>query len=578
MAISPTPVSMNRQDIPPEVRQRRELQSATLLNPDGNATLYDGDLGSRLANVVYATNVNMGFDEFSAQLLAQDGGSLIPFAEAHDIFDTWDFAYLRYSLCGETVWCGKLWQPAIGGWYFDEKIGPCVTMTLSGMGLLEDMTNRLAHVSGDYADEFATLSVTQLARDFMKQDQSLLFRKPLGKAGYGQMMTETSINIATGGISSGFTDYPKDMLLNALKAGSGAGLEYWMGVFEPELGFWIQLRDGGPVRWHLPMSAWRGQIVKNLHEYANRVIALYTDGENSNIATEWTAELDASIAALQHNNVTRERTITIDRVGADGAAAGRDTFLLNHKNPIGFQGSFIFSAAEQGGLLIPVVPNQDDAPEPCTHIRCGQQATIPEMLPFDPNTRSLSRNWMIESTSHDVDNGTFTITLDQRQLRSRDSEQPRYIAATLHALEPAMSRKFKTTRTSFNHSIINRNTDAEISGDSLNPELLVTWSPVRNATARIRVALQAEPESGSTPSGTDTLYWGFSLDDENFDKNNEDRTATISWPVGSIDARLLDFSWSETLTAEPHTIRFWFRPESGDTNYDIGQITVSVED
>ncbi len=492
--------------------------TATLSSPN-DVGLLDATLGRRLANVSFGTAANAGYSTLTARLLGHDRSDYLPLGQALEVFRSWRFCVLRLFLAGERVWTGRVWRITLSDLRRDARGGVICAVSLEGDGFWRDNTNLIASVAERYMDEGATVSASQLAQDVIKGDEGWW----LIEENYTELQ-QTGTNV--GPISAGYQDYPHDLLVQALRAGSSDGVEYAYYIWEPVDGVVMKPRGGATSatpRWRVSMLDSGLSVVWDGEEYASSVRALYTDAENNAQTTDPNPGVnDGPIAQAGvdiHGGVRRERAISLDRVNKTGAESGVSSYLALHYDPVGLAGPY--RLRPRRGEPYAMITNWEGAREPAYRVRAGDVVELYDLLPGDPYLADNGRlrRFAVDATRYNVATGEVEITLDARPLRSREHERPAKIANALRVMEPLMSRKLLV-------QVDGSSTDLTISNDTLVSTFGTNGVITFSVTRRTKIAVELAARFYKSDSSQSCSYYlGYELNNQGWDSNNEDRSA-----------------------------------------------------
>lgn len=511
------------------------------LSDASDRSLIVPDLGPRLADPTFTTRLGAGYFELTSPLRGRGGALDLPESEADEIFRLWRLFTLRLLLDSEQCFLGRVARIERGPRRRARGGGVVRTVDLVARGGWLDFTHKPVKPDGDYTDEDATVTVSGFVRRMTQQvrDNSQLVQENFDQ------IEATGTNI--GPLSVGVGDYPLSMIDHVVKAASAAGDEKYFAFYDGP-GPILKARGGAP-RWrHELLDTGLGDCWE-VDEYASEVVASYTDANGSTQVTDSAVDDDA---VDLHNGTERKRTITLDRVNADGAEAGRDAFLAEHRDPVGFTGSL--TIAPRAGHLVAMMPNAEGGLEPGWRVRAGDVVDLFGELPDDPYYADGGRlrSYVIEATKYSVNTGVLEITPEARALSSRLSESPEKIGHLLRAVEPATSRKVLAHFDQAASQSVSSATATLIT--SFGDEGVCTFGITRSAKYNIVLGIL-----GETSAGGEWIV-GYELDGEGFD--GEDNLS-IRLHEDNAGINTLERTFERLLRPGSHTIRVYGIRESG---------------
>jgi hypothetical protein len=274
-------------------------------------------------------------------------------------------------------------------------------------------------LDASYADEFATVSASQLIRATIPQSTGII-------AHVFDNVAETAVNI--GAIATSIQDTILSLIKNQLKGASSNGVEYAFLIWDPKRGPYLIPIGSGAPKYRLKMADSPGTRIKwSLSELVTDSRALFTNGDGNSDATE----IKSSVLASQLNgDLKAYRTISLDNVNLEGAEAGRDAFMALREDPYGITGSF---PAKD------IITGIDGGQELAGLVKAGELAVVADALPFDSRMGREERTWTIDNTGFNPITGELSIALDQRSIESRDHERMTEIRVASRLLEPGLS-------------------------------------------------------------------------------------------------------------------------------------------
>lgn len=542
---------------------RRRALSATLSDAQDGSVMVAA-LGHRLRRVQWETRLGAGYHELTAQLLSLGGKLDLPQSEADEAFRLWRLCVLRVQVTGEQVWFGRITKiertAPKRSWWRGE---PTRQVTLTSSGRWIDYTLLPPDTDADYTDEGATTTLSDVVRAFTKQIRSI---SPLVQSSF-DLVEPTSVNI--GPLRVSVSDRSLDLINSLAKTASAGGDdEKWFGLYD----------DPGPIlRSRKQPASYRHALLDSelgdawdVNEYASRSIASYTD-ENGSSATTELSDDDEDALAL-HNGIPRQASISLDKAQADGALAGRDSYLSEHIDPVGFTGTL--KIAPKPGQDFGMLETFEGGLVPNYRARAGEVVELYGELGLDPyfQLRGRLRSYVIEATKYDLDSGTLEITPESRALRSRPNERHDAFMAALRVTEPSSALGISIKRASAKTLTVAKATNVELSDDAHDPALLISVRPTARTTLKIHAHVFLDGSSGTD----DAVYIGYSLDSENWDYTDSDRSSGGTAFNAADNDVTLDAVFFRTVTPGAHTIHFWVRGE-GSANYSATQARIVVD-
>lgn len=523
--------------------------SATL-SSSSDAGLVLADLGSRFSSCQYTTNLNAGFDQMSTTLCMPGGSKKIPIDFAGEVFRDWRGMIARVFIEGTLAWAGRMTDISIHDYDPD---GGCA-VDLGFLGFAHDLERERPDLDASYADEFATTSASQLVRTIVDQSASPIAKRYVN-------VQETAVNI--GPVSVGVADSSLSLILNQLKGASTDGVEFTFLVWDPADGPYLVPTGVGPTRYQLRMADAPGTALRwSLSEYVSDTIALFTNEDGTSDASETATAADGS---LLNGGLRSFRSLSVDAITADGAAAARDAFLALHKDPHGVSGSFV---------VHDFIRNDEGGHELAGLVRAGDIVSVPDVLPFDPLLTRDQRTWAIASTSYDVFTRQLSVTLDQRAIESRENERMTDVRVQQRLTEPGA-----------NHSIL-LNDFVQFSTNvaiPTNTNTLVNTDPfsfTMSRNARIYVEIQMDIHDAGTGSGSTadaTLQVGCTIDEEDWDFTDPKMMSRSYFRTGlaTADVTISGHPKPRALKAGAHRINFWIRDSAG--SYEVSVLRFRVQ-
>lgn len=523
--------------------------SATLSSAN-DAGIVLPDLASHLGSLTYSTALNAGYDVASATLRMPQGTTRIPLDLAGEIFRNWRGCIMRVYIETALAWAGRIADISLHNYDPD---GGCA-VDLSFLGVAHDLERERAEVDASFADEFATVSASQLVRTIVDASASPIAKRYVNVA-------ETAVNI--GPVSVGVQDSALSLILNQLKGASTDGIEYTFLVWDPADGPYLVPIGVGATRYRLLMANAPGAGIRwSLSEYVSDTIALFTNEDGTSDASESASSTDGP---LFNGGLRSYRSLSVDAITADGAGAARDAFLALHSDPVGVTGPF--AVTDQ-------ILNDEGGHELAGLVRAGEIVNVLDVLPFDPVLTRQKRTWAIASTTYDVMSGELSVMLDQRAIQSRENEQMTEVRIAQRIVEPGIAHTILLNDfVAFETNVsITNNTNVQVNSEQF------TFRMSRNARIHVVASMDIhDAGSGSGSVADATLQVGCTFDGEDWDFTDPTMMSRNYFRSGLAigDTTVNATPKPRYLKAGSHTIDFWIRSDAG--SYEVMVLRFKVQ-
>lgn len=535
---------------------RRALHEAIVSSVDNRAELARIP-GERLAGLKYGTRFNQGYAGCSFSLLGRDGSESIPDDEAWELSERWFGARIRITADGETAWEGRVADLDPHSPTDDLSAGRLSRFDVVAEGLyalLQDDSEAQPVYEPNNEDDDPSASATTVLMDAIISTGGVL----------DPDWTHVSETAILAPVSRDDQKYWYDHLVDALKAGSSDGVEYWFGVF----GRTPYLK---PITVATYPDARLSVVGTGLH-FPKRLSELVTGGRArySDDTQQQTTELidDPTGSAVRRaNGLTRRRTITLDRVGESGALSGLRTFLSVHANPRGPMGDGEggqISLAAMAGDLWPDLRGAGGQQLPPWQLRCGHTV---ELYDLHPGVTGLERRFIVSETEVDVDGGSLALAFDRRPIRSRRHERSAEIALQRSLTEPGAAGAVVLNAQSW---AAYNSVSVPIQLNTIGADGAITFTVP--STRKYIIEIHGYYTTGAA-SGRVSI--GYALNGEGWDDDQDDRTAVIRQDSATATFRSLHrtFRPRRITAGRLHTIEMYGRADSGSTDLlDYGVI------
>jgi hypothetical protein len=468
----------------------------------------------------------------------------VPLNLAGEIFRTWRGMQGRVFIEGTLGWAGRISEIVIG----DLDVEGGCSVTLGWQGHVYDLEREQPELDADYADEFATVSASELIQLLVGQSASPIAKRYVNVAA-------TAVGI--GPVGTSMQDTILSLILNQLKGASSAGVEYSFLIWDPADGPHLIPIGVGPTKYRLRLRDAPGTSVRwSLDEYVSDVKAIFTNADGVSDASDVLNSVDGP---LLHNGLRAYRSISVDAVAVDGATAARDAFAALHEDPVGVTGMFIADD---------FISNVEGAPELAGLVRAGEIAVVPDALPLDPRLTVTGRTWAIASTTYDVFTGQLSVQLDQRSINSRENERMTEIRVQQRMVEPGSAHSFLTGDVlEFDTSI-----DLTINNETQLIEEPIEFTLTRAATLQVRIVLDIE----DTGASVNDSRWqiGYTLDGETWDRSNPAMSSDdyLRDGINGGTAILAGNPGPRKVATGKHFMVIWARDDAG--SYTVNRVRV----
>lgn len=529
---------------------RRKMLNATLSTPDDRALLDNAaDLSSRLAGVVFRTGINVGYDTMTASVLSRGMLGEWDIGNLEHAWRAWDLAILRLYCLGRMVYCGRVEGVKMGAGRHDPVTGYVANLQISCRGAWADLTRKVPTIDQQYTQEDAFVTLSQLAQIIISDlDTDLIARD------FSQVQ-DTAVNI--GPISTSFSSYGYDMIMDGLRSGSSQDDEFYFAVLGGSGDRCYPIvapRIGALVRWQVNLFETGLELSKNLAEYCSDVWASFTDPDGSSRVAD--IESNDEAAGL-HGGIRQQKTISLAKIPVTSARAAQRAFLNARADPVGYEGNAVFTP--RYGALYGQARNLEGGLEPAWLVRCGDAVQVVLALPDDPimGRDDMARTTVVETTEVDWDAGVTTITLDQRSLKSRRSER----AEELHRLNMDLA-PWKNA-TSVLHAF-----DTGSDFNVQTPATVVTTMKGAESDGALHFELQADGEisiymegyfkpSNTTTNGPLTLSYEMDYEDRGPPSGSSKQLQAVKDASGFSNGRTVAGFKRRRMSKGKHIIRLW---------------------